>query len=56
MRDLERREFRKSRCSDEKGFGRRERDKGPDSKEGRTDRMLFKSEGGERKEEKEMDG
>lgn len=55
MRDLERREFRKSRCGDEKGFGRRERDKGSDSKEGRTDRMLYKSKGGEIKEGKEKE-
>lgn len=54
MRDLEGREFKdekKSRCGDEKGFGRGERDKGSDSKEGRTDHMLFKSKGEEIKEE-----
>lgn len=43
--------MRKNRCSDEKGFGRQERDKRSDSKEGRTDRVLFKSKGGEIKEE-----
>lgn len=43
--------MKKSRCSDEKGFDRRERDKRSASKEGRTDRMLFKSKGGEIKEE-----
>lgn len=43
--------MRNSRCGDEKGFGRRERDKGSDSKEGRTDCMLFRSKGREIKEE-----
>lgn len=42
--------MRKGRCN-EKRFGRWERDKGSDFKEGRTDRMLFKSKGEEIKEE-----
>lgn len=43
--------MREGRCGDEKGFGRQEGDKGSDSKEGRTGCTLFRSKGGEMKEE-----